>query len=293
MQTSCAFLTLLVVALGSSPAFAQSAEQQRLDAIAREAARQFAEARTPLGGADAPHQSCAARNPSRVDARRSGEARARAQPGHRRRAAESADLRLDAGLPAEKLPADVQLQHRHPQPVAVSTQSDGRRRHARDRDLHRQQRHHAEREMGRGQLCCRLQQQPSGAVRPLRHAQPRDQREPHRRVRAAAPAQFPDRWHPRGAAHHRVEPGDVRDRVAGDHRADGGQHAQRVLGLRLRDSGARSRRPVAGAGHQARRGQPGARRSGHARPARCRPGAGRTGHATPGSRHGGDDRSHR
>ena len=47
MQTSCAYLTLLVVVLGSSPAFAQSAEQQRLDAIAREAARQFAEARTP------------------------------------------------------------------------------------------------------------------------------------------------------------------------------------------------------------------------------------------------------
>ena len=63
--------------------------------------------------------------------------------------------------------------------------------------------------------------------------------------------------------------------------------------LRLRDSGARSRRPVAGAGHQARRGQPGARRSGDARPARCRPGAGRAGHPTPGGRHGSDDRSHR
>jgi outer membrane protein TolC len=48
MQTSCAFLTVLALALGSSAAFAQSAEQQRLDEIAREAARQFAEARTPL-----------------------------------------------------------------------------------------------------------------------------------------------------------------------------------------------------------------------------------------------------
>ena len=48
MQTSCAFLTVLALALGSSAAFAQSAEQQRLDEIAREAARQFAEARAPL-----------------------------------------------------------------------------------------------------------------------------------------------------------------------------------------------------------------------------------------------------
>jgi outer membrane protein TolC len=48
MQTSCAFLTALTIALGSSTAFAQSAEQQRLDDIAREAARQFAEARSPL-----------------------------------------------------------------------------------------------------------------------------------------------------------------------------------------------------------------------------------------------------
>ena len=48
MQTSCAFLTVLALALGSSAAFAQSAEQQRLDEIAREAARRFAEARTPL-----------------------------------------------------------------------------------------------------------------------------------------------------------------------------------------------------------------------------------------------------
>jgi outer membrane protein TolC len=41
-------LTALTIALGSSTAFAQSAEQQRLDDIAREAARQFAEARSPL-----------------------------------------------------------------------------------------------------------------------------------------------------------------------------------------------------------------------------------------------------
>jgi outer membrane protein TolC len=45
MQTSCAFLTLLVVALGWSPALAQVAEQERIDAITREATRQFAEAR--------------------------------------------------------------------------------------------------------------------------------------------------------------------------------------------------------------------------------------------------------
>jgi outer membrane protein TolC len=45
MKTSCAFLTLLVVALGWSPALAQQSEQDRIDAITREAARQFAEAR--------------------------------------------------------------------------------------------------------------------------------------------------------------------------------------------------------------------------------------------------------
>jgi outer membrane protein TolC len=46
MKTSCAFLTLLVVGLGSSSAFAQDTEQQRIDAITREAVRQFAESRT-------------------------------------------------------------------------------------------------------------------------------------------------------------------------------------------------------------------------------------------------------
>ena len=45
MKNSCAFLTLLAVALGASPAFAQDAEQQRIDAITRDAVRQFAEAR--------------------------------------------------------------------------------------------------------------------------------------------------------------------------------------------------------------------------------------------------------
>ena len=46
MKNSCAFLTVLAVALGASPAFAQDAEQQRIDAITRDAVRQFAEARS-------------------------------------------------------------------------------------------------------------------------------------------------------------------------------------------------------------------------------------------------------
>jgi outer membrane protein TolC len=46
MKTSCAFLTLVVVALGSPAAFAQDTEQERIDAITREAVRQFAESRT-------------------------------------------------------------------------------------------------------------------------------------------------------------------------------------------------------------------------------------------------------
>jgi outer membrane protein len=46
MKNSCAFLTLLAVALGASPAVAQDAEQQRIDAITRDAVRQFAEARS-------------------------------------------------------------------------------------------------------------------------------------------------------------------------------------------------------------------------------------------------------
>jgi outer membrane protein TolC len=44
MQTSCAFLTLLLV-IGGSSAFAQNTEQERIDAITRDAVRQFAEAR--------------------------------------------------------------------------------------------------------------------------------------------------------------------------------------------------------------------------------------------------------
>jgi outer membrane protein TolC len=46
MKNSCAFLTLLAVALGASPALAQDSEQQRIDAITRDAVRQFAEARS-------------------------------------------------------------------------------------------------------------------------------------------------------------------------------------------------------------------------------------------------------
>jgi outer membrane protein len=45
MKNSCAFLTLLVVTLGASPAVAQDSEQQRIDAITLDAVRQFAEAR--------------------------------------------------------------------------------------------------------------------------------------------------------------------------------------------------------------------------------------------------------
>ena len=46
MKNSCAFLTLLTLVLGASPAFAQESEQERIDAITRDAVRQFAEART-------------------------------------------------------------------------------------------------------------------------------------------------------------------------------------------------------------------------------------------------------
>jgi outer membrane protein TolC len=46
MKNSCAFLTLLTLVLGASPAFAQESEQERIDAITRDAVRQFAEARS-------------------------------------------------------------------------------------------------------------------------------------------------------------------------------------------------------------------------------------------------------
>jgi outer membrane protein len=49
MKNSCAFLTLLAVTLGALPAFAQESEQDRIDAITREAVRNFAEARTAGG----------------------------------------------------------------------------------------------------------------------------------------------------------------------------------------------------------------------------------------------------
>jgi outer membrane protein len=49
MKNSCAFLTMIAVTLGASPAFAQGSEQERIDAITRDAVRQFAEAR---GGED-------------------------------------------------------------------------------------------------------------------------------------------------------------------------------------------------------------------------------------------------
>src|SRR5262245_31035467 len=45
MKTSCALLTLLVALGTSSPALAQTSEQERIDAITRDAARQFGEAR--------------------------------------------------------------------------------------------------------------------------------------------------------------------------------------------------------------------------------------------------------
>ena len=46
MQNSCAFSTLLTLALAASPALAQNSEQERIDAITRDAVRQFAEARS-------------------------------------------------------------------------------------------------------------------------------------------------------------------------------------------------------------------------------------------------------
>jgi outer membrane protein TolC len=46
MKNSCAFLTLLAIALGAAPALAQDSEQERIDAITRDAVRQFAEARS-------------------------------------------------------------------------------------------------------------------------------------------------------------------------------------------------------------------------------------------------------
>src|SRR5215208_1738709 len=49
MKNSCAFLTLIAVALGASPAFAQGSEQERIDAITQDAVRQFAEARSGEG----------------------------------------------------------------------------------------------------------------------------------------------------------------------------------------------------------------------------------------------------
>jgi len=49
MKNSCAFLTLLTLALGATSAFAQDTEQERIDAITRDAVRQFAESRTAAG----------------------------------------------------------------------------------------------------------------------------------------------------------------------------------------------------------------------------------------------------
>jgi outer membrane protein TolC len=46
MKNSCAFLTLIAVALVAAPGFAQDTEQERIDAITRDAVRQFAEARS-------------------------------------------------------------------------------------------------------------------------------------------------------------------------------------------------------------------------------------------------------
>jgi outer membrane protein len=54
MKNSCAFLTLIAVALGASPAFAQDSEQERIDAISRDAVRQFAEARAASEGQTRP-----------------------------------------------------------------------------------------------------------------------------------------------------------------------------------------------------------------------------------------------
>jgi outer membrane protein len=45
MKNSCAFLTLLAISIGAAPALAQDSEQARIDAITRDAVRQFAEAR--------------------------------------------------------------------------------------------------------------------------------------------------------------------------------------------------------------------------------------------------------
>ena len=71
---------------------------------------------------------------------------------HRGRAAQSADLRLLARRARCDVPPEPGLHIRTSQPDVVHPQSDGRRRHPQHRHVDRQQRRHAEPEVGRRQL---------------------------------------------------------------------------------------------------------------------------------------------
>ena len=177
MKTSCAFLTLLAVALmGASRLRAETSEQQRLDAdrsrcradSSPKPGRPQDRARHRRGRPFLPPPGAA----RRADARRRRRARARAQPRPRGRAAQPADLRLLARRARCHLPPELHLHLRPAQPDVVHAQPDGRRRHPQHRHADRQQRRHAEHQVGRRQLRGRVQQQPPGAVGPVCHAQP-------------------------------------------------------------------------------------------------------------------------
>ena len=284
MKTSCAFFA----AFGARrPDAASAAAARRTRPNARASTRsrarraqQFAEPRasTATDQTRPTDSAAAARAPGRADARRCGAARARAQPRHRRRAAESADLRLlDRGA-RRQLPADVQLQLRLRSQSHVPAQPDGRRRHRSTRDTMTGNTGITQNvKWGGGSFACRVQQQPAGAVGPVRDPQPgaQHQLQPPRYVQPLLRSFRIDGTRAQlriTQLNQEMSETALRGTIVRDAR----ERAQRVLGPGLRDSGGRRRRALAGAGHEARRGQPGARRGRHAGAARRRAGAGRS-----------------
>ena len=249
MQNSCALLTLLAVALASVRP--PSRRTLRAGAARRDRARGRAavrrSARRRRAKQTRPTNPPPAGRARRADARRRGGARARAQPRHRRRAAESADVRLLARRARRHLPADVRLELRPAQPDGVHAQPDGRRRHPRHRHAHRQQRRLAEREVGRRQLRGRRS---TTTARSSRTCSPRATRRstptsPRPIVQPLLRNFRIDGTRAAAARSRRLNQEMSETTLRATIVRTRGERAQRVLGSRLRDPGGRSGRALA------------------------------------------------
>ncbi len=264
MRRNSAFsISVVSVCLFAPSLHAQDDNARRLSELARNAAQQFASARAEVGP-DAPgggHRDAGAQR--RAVARRGHDPRARTQPRHRGRAAESAAAGIQPDSAARHLPARRQFDDRSARGGAAADEPVERRQHRPERHVDLQRWHVAVPALGRRRGGVPVQQRQAGHVEHLRQLQPDVHGQLRGHVHTAADARLHDR--PDAPAdqgdHH--QPRHLRNPTPGHARHDGRQRSQRILGAAVLRASRGRRERLAGTGRQAGRGQPGARGSGH------------------------------